>query len=141
MVKPFFWIEFWMATFYYRIRNSLKKLLKRLFKNRMEVIHQLKAIETSCHQKAVLFSNDVARRTKALVKTRHKSGINLFGFLTAELGIGEAARSTAISLKAAGVNASLVNIPLPVTRQCDFSLSGFSKDHPYSVNLIHVNAP
>lgn len=107
----------------------------------MEVIHQLKAIETSCHQKAVLLSNGVAKRTKALVRTRYKSGINLFGFLTAELGIGEAARSTANSLKAAGVNASLINIPLPAARQFDFSLNDFSKDHPYSVNLIHVNAP
>lgn len=141
MVKSFLWIEVWMTTFYYWIRNLLKKSLKRLFENRMEALHRLKTIETDFNQKVVLLSNSAVKRTKALVRGRHKNGINLFGFLTAELGIGEAARSTANSLKAVGVNASLINIPLPAVRQCDFSLNGFSKDHLYPINLIHVNAP
>ena len=67
-------------------------------------------------------------------------GVNVAGYIESEKGVGEAARATIRSLKA-------VAIPYVVNNVLDVSSSGaersgyrFSRETPYGVNLIHVNA-
>lgn len=69
------------------------------------------------------------------------SGINVAGYLQAESGLGEAARGTVRALEA-------VNIPY-VLNNCNFNLeyhnidksfTNFSKDNPYPVNVVQINA-
>ena len=68
-------------------------------------------------------------------------GINLFGYLKTELGIGEGARIIARCLKAVGISYTLLNVDAHSThRRNDRSFSDFAWDNPYQINLIHVNA-
>ena len=67
-------------------------------------------------------------------------GVNVAGYIESEKGVGEAARATLRSLKA-------VSMPYAVNNILDVSASGverpgyrFSRETPYGVNLIHVNA-
>jgi len=61
--------------------------------------------------------------------------------LTAEMGVGEAARGYVASLKQLRVGLALMDFAQGTpSRTSDASLSGFSKDNPYPVNLICVNA-
>lgn len=66
-------------------------------------------------------------------------GINLFGFLTAGLGLGEAARSTIRGAHAVGLPVSLFDIRLE-SHPVDASLSVESaKTFEHGINLFHFN--
>jgi glycosyltransferase involved in cell wall biosynthesis len=68
-------------------------------------------------------------------------GVNLIGYLTADNGVGEAARLVASSLEAAGVPRALVNFEAGSRRRRgDGALAGLGAANPYGVNLVHVNA-
>ncbi|MCL5125595.1 MAG: glycosyltransferase [Deltaproteobacteria bacterium] len=68
-------------------------------------------------------------------------GLNVIGYLTAELGLGEAARSTIRSAAAAGISVSAINF----TDGCNSRMyesvgSDIDKAPRHFVNLAHVNA-
>ncbi len=68
-------------------------------------------------------------------------GVNVAGYLTAELGVGEAARGYVTALKSLGVETALTDFALGTqSRKEDRSLSDFSAENPYPLNLICVNA-
>ena len=68
-------------------------------------------------------------------------GINLIGYLRAELGIGEAARSLARSCEAAGIPYTGVDVGYQVgNRQGDDTLLAASGDRRYPVDVLYVNA-
>lgn len=67
-------------------------------------------------------------------------GVNLFGYFDTESGIGEVARGLAAMLEAAKLPHVLVNVEQAwLRRECRPDLR-FSGEHPYSVNLLAVNA-
>jgi len=68
------------------------------------------------------------------------SGVNVAGYLRAELGIGEAARGYVASLKQLGIDIALLDFAQTLSRTRDTSLSGFATDNPHPVNLTCVNA-
>jgi glycosyltransferase involved in cell wall biosynthesis len=69
-------------------------------------------------------------------------GINVAGFLTAELGLGEVARSYVQAIKHLEMPLSLQDASfITHQRKADTSLSGFSFYNPYPTNLICLNAP
>lgn len=69
------------------------------------------------------------------------TGVNVAGYLTAELGVGEAARGYVGSLQQAKVPVALNDFAVGTSsRSADRTLSGFSSDNPHPVNLICVNA-
>jgi glycosyltransferase involved in cell wall biosynthesis len=69
-------------------------------------------------------------------------GINVAGFLTAELGLGEVARSYVQAIKHLDMPLSLQDASfITHQRKADTSLSGFSSYNPYPTNLICLNAP
>ncbi|MGO8881873.1 MAG: glycosyltransferase [Desulfomonilaceae bacterium] len=68
-------------------------------------------------------------------------GLNIVGYLTAELGLGEAARSTIRAATAAGISISAINF----TDGCNSRMSesvgaDIDKSPKHFVNLVHVNA-
>jgi len=68
-------------------------------------------------------------------------GVNLVGYLRAETGMGEAARSLARAFETTGVPVSLHDLDLGVVaRRGDDTFGEARSDFPYDVNLFVVNA-
>jgi glycosyltransferase involved in cell wall biosynthesis len=71
-------------------------------------------------------------------------GVNLIGFLGAELGLGAAARGSALAFNTVGTPVNLINIDLqsPEEKTRD-SMPGFqgSARSEFGINLIHINVP
>ena len=67
-------------------------------------------------------------------------GVNLAGYFGSEKGVGEAGRATVRALEAASIPYVLNNVVDSGSVNIDSSLSSFTADNPYSINLIHVNA-
>ncbi len=68
-------------------------------------------------------------------------GVNVFGFLKGEFGLGEAARLTAKALKKNDVPISLVNFESKIPHRCEdttFSASEYEVEE-YAINLIQIN--
>jgi glycosyltransferase involved in cell wall biosynthesis len=82
------------------------------------------------------YSSDYARRHAQL-------GMNIVGFLTAELGVGESARCMVRAADAAGIPAALVPLKLNCkNRQGDQSYAARLQDqNPHGVNVIHLDPP
>lgn len=68
-------------------------------------------------------------------------GVGVFGYLTAESGIAEGARSTVLSLEAAGVPVQAINVEVGAfaNKEASFKVAD-SSDNPFAVNLVHLNA-
>lgn len=68
-------------------------------------------------------------------------GVGVFGYLTSESGIGEGARSSVLSLEAAGVPVAAINVEVGAfaNREVSFAVADGS-DNPFAVNLVHLNA-
>jgi hypothetical protein len=66
-------------------------------------------------------------------------GVNVAGYLTGELGLGEAARGYIEVLQHLGVPLSLCNFTGTNSRQGDHSYQQFSTEAPYAINLICIN--
>jgi glycosyltransferase involved in cell wall biosynthesis len=91
-----------------------------------------------------------ARRSKAGPPSFHGSsaissgalpfGVNLFGYLDTESGVGEIARSMALALRKGGVPHALINVNQKWLRRNDRRFTEFSTSNPYSINLVMVNA-
>jgi glycosyltransferase involved in cell wall biosynthesis len=68
-------------------------------------------------------------------------GLNIIGYLHAELGVGEAARSALRAARAAGIPVSTVDYRKgAVSRMMEEIDPSISRGQKYSVNLLHVNA-
>lgn len=76
----------------------------------------------------------------APVGTAAPAGVNVAGYLTAELGIGEAARGYVKAVRALDLEVALLDFDATLNRREDDTLSGFTDDNPYPVNLVCVNA-
>jgi glycosyltransferase involved in cell wall biosynthesis len=67
-------------------------------------------------------------------------GINVAGYITSEAGIGESVRSSIRSLDAAGILYTLNNLDKIAGSNTEVINMPFSRDNPFNINLIHVNA-
>ena len=74
-------------------------------------------------------------------ETLERPGVNLVGYLDAETGMGEAARSLARSFNCSGVPTSLHSVDVNVlARRDDTTFAGAVSDFPYDINLFVINA-
>lgn len=82
------------------------------------------------------FSPDYARR-------HAKLGLNIVGFLTAELGVGESARCMVRAADAAGIPAALVPLKLNCkNRLGDQTYAArLQEANPHDVNVVHLDPP
>lgn len=70
-----------------------------------------------------------------------KNGVNLIGYTRAESGLGEACRSAAKALQAAGVPFQLINFPFHSSREGDLSWQHKEGQNPiYRTNIFFLNA-
>jgi glycosyltransferase involved in cell wall biosynthesis len=67
-------------------------------------------------------------------------GVNLAGHFGSEKGLGEAARAAARALKGSSIPYVLNNVIDSGSVNIDSTLSSFTDDNPYRVNLVYVNA-
>jgi glycosyltransferase involved in cell wall biosynthesis len=69
------------------------------------------------------------------------AGINLMGYVRAELGLGEAARSLAAACEAVSVDFSVVDLGYQTLHpQADYTILRQAKDRHYGIDLHYVNA-
>ena len=82
------------------------------------------------------YSSDYARR-------HVKLGLNIAGFLTADLGIGESARCMVRAADAAALPTALVPLKLNCKNRLGEQTyaSRLQDDNPHSVNVVHVDPP
>ena len=67
-------------------------------------------------------------------------GINIFGYIKGEFGIGEAVRLNIKASNKVGLPVSLVNYEtVTIHRNEDQSFNDFSKEFPYDINLIQIS--
>ena len=126
---------------FYKSRGMLKIFLKKIFRNNLWMINNLRTTELRGYRKMAQINMLLYRKKGHNITKENIKGINLIGYLTSELGIGEGVRANVKCLKSAGVSFSLINIDNhSISRKHDFSFSDFSSHNPYDINLIHVNA-
>ena len=89
------------------------------------------------------FSNRHSPRNLSLVRRSLSLGINVAGYLTADLGIGESARCMVRAADAAGLPTALINLRLPVkSAQSDDTYRGRLQGDPvHPVNVVHLDPP
>jgi len=126
--------------FFSPLRQFLKWYLKKIIKN-PRTLSQLKIKEINLTKKITDCSRKFIKREDNFVSVNNKKGVNVLGYITTESGVGEAVRSNIKCLKSIRLDFVLINITNHSwSRQNNFTFTQFSKDNPYYINLIHVNA-
>ena len=89
------------------------------------------------------FSVRHAPYSSAFARTHAPLGLNIAGFLTADLGVGESARCMVRAADAASLPAALVTLKLNCkNRQGDQTYaSRLRADNPHNVNVVHIDPP
>lgn len=89
------------------------------------------------------FSNRHAPYSPTFARTQVRLGMNVVGFMTADLGIGESARSMVRAADASNIPAAPVPLKLPCkARLGDQSFAPFVTDqNPHVVNVFHLDPP
>ncbi len=100
-------------------------------------------IETGAGETVFDFSNRHSPFSAEFARRRAHLGLNLAGFLTADLGIGESARCMVRAADAAGLATALVDLKLPCkNRRGDGTYqSRLQEGNPYPVNVVHLDPP
>ncbi|MDF2667935.1 MAG: glycosyl transferase group 1, partial [Paenibacillus sp.] len=71
----------------------------------------------------------------------YRKGINIVGFIRAEMGIGESSRLAAKSLTASDIPFDILNFPVTNIRMEDLTWAEKEVEHPdFRVNIFHMNA-
>lgn len=104
---------------------------------------RLTALETAEGEVIFDFSNRNAPYSAAFARRHTHLGVNIAGFLTAELGVGESARCMVRAADAAGLPASLVPLKLHCRNPLgDLSFAARLQDaNPHGVNIVHLDPP
>jgi glycosyltransferase involved in cell wall biosynthesis len=89
------------------------------------------------------FSRRDAPYSSSYARRHARLGLNIAGFLTAELGVGESARCMVRAADAAGIPTALVPLKLNCkNRLGDTTFASRLQDaNPYDVNVVHVDPP
>lgn len=104
---------------------------------------RLQAIQTPDGEAIFDFSRRDAPYSPAYARRHARLGINIVGFLTADLGVGESARCMVRAADAAGLTSALVPLKLPCkNRLGDLTFgSRLQFTNPHAVNVVHLDPP
>lgn len=105
---------------------------------------QLRIRQISADDEVVFdFANRHAPYSPVFARAHTALGINVVGFLTADLGIGESARCMLRAADAVKIPAAAVLLKLHCkARMGDSTFAAFVQDHnPHPVNVFHLDAP
>ena len=134
-----------------RLRNRLKRLYNSSLGQRGKAIakgllgrQRSRALKARLRPTPVTVSAAQGQPVSpvlALPPSMERPGVNLVGYLQAETGMGEAARSLARAFTAAGIPLSLHSLELNVlARRQDATFAAQQSEFPYDINLFVVNA-
>jgi glycosyltransferase involved in cell wall biosynthesis len=89
------------------------------------------------------FSKRESPYSAAFARAHSRTGMNIVGFLTADLGIGESARCMVRAADAAAIPVALVPLKLNCrNRLGDLTYAGrLQETNPHGTNVIHVDPP
>jgi glycosyltransferase involved in cell wall biosynthesis len=89
------------------------------------------------------FSRRDAPFRREFFRRHARLGLNIVGFLTADLGVGESARCMVRAADAAGIASALVPLKLNCkNRQGDPTFAArLGEDAPHQVNVVHIDPP
>jgi len=89
------------------------------------------------------FSRRHAPLSPAFVRRHARIGMNIAGFLQADLGVGESARCMVRAADAAGIPAALVPLRLHCRNRLgdDTYAARLQEANPHGVNVIHIDPP
>ena len=139
-------------------RNELEKQLERSFTRYKiadrisDFLHRIPLLPSIGKAAARLFKGKgpsapkgksdlvAAEAPSSSASTTSEFGINLAGHLNSEKGVGEGARATLRSLRAAEIPCQLVNSPDGNSTNIEKLDSETSDENPYDFNLVHLNA-
>ncbi|MES2697089.1 MAG: glycosyltransferase [Verrucomicrobiota bacterium] len=101
------------------------------------------SIATDAGETIFDFSRRDAPYSPAYARRHAKLGLNIVGFLTAELGLGESARCMVRAADAAAIPSTLVPLKLNCkNRLGDQTFAARLQDaNPYDVNVVHIDPP
>ena len=101
------------------------------------------AVASSSEEPIYDFSKREAPYSVNFARAHARTGMNVVGFFTADLGIGESARCMARAADAAAIPTALVSLKLNCrNRLGDTTFADRLQDpNPYGVNVIHVDPP
>lgn len=104
---------------------------------------RLATVATDAGEVIFDFSRRDAPYSAAYARRHAKLGINLAGFLTADLGVGESARCMVRAADAAGIPSALVPLKLNCkNRLGDLTFADrLQETNPYDVNVVHLDPP
>ncbi len=89
------------------------------------------------------FSLRLAPFSAAFARRHARLGLNVAGFLTADLGIGESARCMVRAADAAGIPAALITLKLPCKNRLGDPTYAprLQETNPHPVNVVHLDPP
>jgi glycosyltransferase involved in cell wall biosynthesis len=89
------------------------------------------------------FGNRHAPCSPTFARRQARLGLNIVGFLTADLGVGESARCMVRAADAAGLPAALIDLKLNVkNRRGDLTYAPrLQEDAPHPVSVFHLDPP
>lgn len=104
---------------------------------------RINAISTAGGEKIFDFAQRDAPYSTAFARRHAKLGMNIVGFLTADLGVGESARCMVRAADAAGIPSALVALKLNCkNRLGDQTYAArIQGTNPHDVNVVHVDPP
>ena len=104
---------------------------------------RLISLETNSGEFIYDFSQRHSPFCRAFARKHAHLGLNIVGFLTADLGIGESARSMVRAADAAAIPSALVSLKLHCkNRLGDMTYqSRLQETNPYDVNVVHIDPP
>jgi glycosyltransferase involved in cell wall biosynthesis len=138
------WNPYLYAKFLYPFERSLTPMLKPTLGRYVWIWNALRRIRAYLMNILGLPVTSLGRKSSAnsegLGSLIAALGVNLTGYFGSEKGLGEAGRAAARALEASSIPYVLNNVIDPGSVNIDSTLSGFTDDNPYSVNLVYVNA-
>jgi glycosyltransferase involved in cell wall biosynthesis len=104
---------------------------------------RLLSIESDIGEAIYDFSKRESPYSSPFARAHSRTGMNIVGFLTADLGIGESARCMVRAADAASIPSALVPLRLNCrNRLGDLTYeSRLQESNPYGANVIHIDPP
>ncbi len=130
-------------TFAWLGRVTNQAALQRFRRQNKNRQLRIASIETAEGELVYDFSQRHAPFSAAFLRRHVQLGLNIVGFLTADLGVGESARCMVRAAEAAAISTALVPLKLNCkNRLGDQTYAGRLQDtNPYPVNVIHLDPP
>lgn len=104
---------------------------------------RIATIETSAGEVIFDFANRNAPYSSGFARNHTKVGLNIVGFLTAELGVGESARCMVRAADAAGLPNALVPLKLHCKNRLGDTtyVDRMQDENPHAFNVVHLDPP